>query len=308
MPAERKAGCLYLVATPIGNLADITRRATEILATADLILAEDTRHTRKLLSHLELSTPLRAYHQHNEAQATAKALRELEAGAQLALVSDAGTPAVSDPGARLVAAAITAGFVVVPVPGPSAVLAALVASGLPTERFTFLGYPPRKASERRRFLEDARADPGTLVLLESPRRLATTLKAALETLGGRPACVARELTKKHEEFIRGSLSELAAAFEVPPRGEVTLVIGGATDAIAAPVDDEELRRRHAALLAAGVAPKAALKQLARTTGRHRREVYGAIHLLAGSPDDSAAEPASQPAAASDADDFPGETP
>jgi 16S rRNA (cytidine1402-2'-O)-methyltransferase len=291
VPAERKAGCLYLVATPIGNLADISRRAAEILGSVDFVFAEDTRHTRKLMSHLDISVPLRAYHQHNEAKATPIALEQLVAGAQVALVSDAGTPAVSDPGARLVEAAIAADIRVVPIPGPSAVLAALVASGLPTERFTFLGYPPRKAGELKRFLDASRDDPGTLVLLESPRRLATTLAAAATSFGDdRRVCIAREMTKAHEEFIRGSLAELIERIDSPPRGEVTLVIEGHLEQAPGPVSDEEIVKRYSTLLAQGLKPREALKELAQATGMRRRDVYGAIHLVSDTtdPDDDPA--------------------
>jgi 16S rRNA (cytidine1402-2'-O)-methyltransferase len=285
--AKKRAGRLYLVATPIGNLGDITRRAVEILGAVDMILAEDTRHTRKLLSHLGIKVPTSAYHAHNEARATPGALAALENGDQLALVSDAGTPAVSDPGSRLVRAAITAGIEVVPVPGASAVLAALVASGLPTERFTFLGYPPRKAGELARFLGDVADSSATLILLESPRRVGTTLRAAAKELGAaRQACVARELTKTHEEFMRGTLSDLAEAIDAPLRGEVTLVIEGAPPGDVVQLDAATLRDRYAVLLAEGIAPKAALKRLVEVTGMRRRDVYRAIHS-ANDPDATA---------------------
>lgn len=291
-PVER-VGRLYLVATPIGNLGDITRRAVEVLGSVDAILAEDTRHTRKLLSHLGLKVPLRAYHAHNEAKATAGAVEALAGGARFALVSDAGTPAVSDPGFRLVQAAIEAEIEIIPVPGASAVLTALVASGLPTERFTFLGYPPRKAGELARFLDEVAASTATLILLESPRRVATTLRAAATAFGeGRRACIARELTKTHEEFLRGSLGELADAMESPLKGEVTLVIEGATGSDVVQLDDATLQERHAVLLAHGVAPKDALKRLVEVTGMRRRDVYRALHL----------------GTASDAPDPPGDSP
>ena len=279
------------MATPIGNLADITRRAVEILGSVDAVLAEDTRHSRKLLSHLEIKVPLRAYHEHNETRATPAALAALEGGASLALISDAGTPAISDPGYRLVQAAAAAGIAIVPIPGPSAVLAALVASGLPTDRFTFLGYPPRKAGELERFFTALAERPETLVLLESPRRVGATLRAAAAVLGGsREACIARELTKAHEEFRRGTLEALAAEIDAPLRGEVTLVIEGAQALPPVTVDDDTLRNRYAVLLAEGVAPKAARKLLTQTTGMHRREVYRALHLGA-EPD--ALEPAGE---------------
>lgn len=287
MPAERKAGRLYVVATPIGNLGDLTRRAAEVLAEVDAVLAEDTRRTRKLLSHLGLRVPLRAHHEHNEAETAPALIEELRGGARLALVSDAGTPAVSDPGYRLVAAAVEAGIDVVPIPGPSAVLAALVGSGLPTDRFLFAGYPPRKPGERERFFRDLAAEPGTLVLLESPRRIGATVATAAEVLGpGRRAAIGRELTKAHEEFLRGALGELATALDAPLRGEVTLCIeGAATDAPVAAVDADELRARYATLLAEGLDPAAARKALGGATGMRRRDVYRALHLEADSDDD-----------------------
>ena len=287
--ANKRAGRLYLVATPIGNLGDITRRAVEVLGSVDMILAEDTRHTRKLLSHLGLKVPLRAYHAHNEAKASVSAVAALAQGAHLALVSDAGTPAVSDPGHRLVQAAIAANIEIVPLPGPSAVLAALVASGLPTEPFTFLGYPPRKAGELARFLDEVAGSTATLILLESPRRVATTLRAAATAFGdGRRACVARELTKIHEEFLRGTLGELADAIEQPLRGEVTLVIEGTTGGDVVQLDAATLQDRYAAMLAQGVAPKVGLKRLVEATGMRRRDVYRALHLGA---DPAAIDPA-----------------
>jgi 16S rRNA (cytidine1402-2'-O)-methyltransferase len=270
-----------LVATPIGNLGDITRRAVEILGSVDMILAEDTRHSRKLLSHLGLKVPLRAYHEHNEAQASAAAVAQLLEGASLALISDAGTPAVSDPGFRLVQAAAAAGIDIVPIPGPSAVLAALVASGIATDSFTFLGYPPRKAGELDRFFAAIAERPETLILLESPRRVGTTLRAAVSALGAdRDACIARELTKAHEEFRRGALGDLADAVTGPLRGEVTLVVAGAGAVRAAALDPATLRERYAVLLAEGVAPREARKLLAETSGMRRREVYRALHLEA----------------------------
>ncbi len=283
--AAGSVGRLYVVATPIGNLGDISRRAIEVLGAVDAVLAEDTRHTRKLLSHLGIKVPLRAYHAHNEAKATVDAILALARGSQLALVSDAGTPAISDPGSRLVEAAIADGFEVVPIPGPSAVLAALVASGLPTERFTFLGYPPRKAGELARFLGEAAASSATLILLESPRRVGTTLRAAAAAFGDqRRVCIARELTKAHEEFRRGTLGALAASIEEPLRGEVTLVIEGATGGDVRALDDATLRDRHAVLLAQGISPKTALKHLVEATGMRRRDVYRALHLGTESDD------------------------
>ena len=214
---EIEPGTLYVVATPIGNLGDLTRRAEHVLAGVDSILAEDTRRTRRLLSHLGISARLEAHHEHNEARSIPRLVERLKQGAALALVSDAGTPAIADPGYRLVRAAIDAAVPIVPVPGASAVLAALVGSGLPMDRFTFAGYPPRKDRERRRFLHRLADAPGTLVLLEAPRRIAATLSAAAEILGsskGGARQGAHEGTRGVSS--RHSLDELAATLE--PRG------------------------------------------------------------------------------------------
>ncbi|MFP6654021.1 MAG: 16S rRNA (cytidine(1402)-2'-O)-methyltransferase, partial [Myxococcota bacterium] len=223
-------GTLYIVATPIGNLEDVTLRSLRILREVDWLLAEDTRRTRILLDHFEISQKPTSLHAHNEAARIEGVIAALELGRDVALVSDAGTPLVSDPGARLVAAAAKAGHRVEAVPGASALLSALTVSGLDTERVLFLGFLPRKAGARRRILESQRGRPETIVLFESPRRVATTLGEIAEILGDRPACLARELTKKHEEILRDSASVLAAMLaETPPRGECTIVIAGADD-------------------------------------------------------------------------------
>lgn len=281
-----QGGRLYLVATPIGNLADVTLRALQVLQEVDLLLAEDTRRSRKLLSHHGIRARLSSLHEHNEAARVPAVLAALARGESVALVSDAGTPGISDPGYRLVREAVAAGFPVVPVPGPSAPIAALVASGLPTDSFAFLGYPPRTPARRRRFLEPVAGFGGTLVLLESPLRLAATLATAAEVLGAqRPAAVARELTKAHEEIVRGSLAELAARFgDTPPRGEVTLCIGPADRADRGTVVPEvDLRRRYAELQASGLERREALRRLAEETGLHRRELYRQVVLEAGTP-------------------------
>lgn len=264
-------GTLHVVATPIGNLEDVTLRALRVLREADAIYAEDTRRTRTLLERHGVAGRPRSLHAHNEAERTAEALARLEAGENLALVSDAGTPLVSDPGARLVAAAREAGHPVVPVPGASAVLAALVASGLPAVPFTFVGFPPRKAGERRRLLAGLAQRPETLVLFESPRRLAATLRGLAEALGDREACVARELTKLHEEAVRGRLSELARRFAEGARGEVTLVVAGAPSEVA--WDEVAVARRVEELVKAGHTPREVADTLAPLTGRPRRELY-----------------------------------
>src|ERR671935_3303322 len=219
-------GTLYLVATPIGNLDDMTLRALHILEEVPLIAAEDTRHTLKLLTHFGLRRPMISLHAHNEARQLSMILEKLRQG-DVALVSDAGTPALSDPGVRLVSAAVRAGIPVVPVPGPSAVLAALVASGLPTAEFTFLGFLPRKRGELERALREAGEAKRTFVFFESPHRLLKTLAIMASVLGPRSLVVAREITKVHEEFLRGTPATLLEHFEKsPPRGELTVVVAG----------------------------------------------------------------------------------
>src|SRR5436853_720255 len=223
---QTPAGCLYLVGTPIGNLEDITLRALRILKEADQIACEDTRHTQKLLSHYEISKPLVSYHEHNEMTRAPELVVAMEQGAKIALVSDAGMPLVSDPGYRLVTLCARHQIPVIPIPGPSALLAALSASGLPNEEFLFVGFLPARTGERRRALERLRIEDRTLILYEAPHRVAETIADAREILGDRPACLAREVTKIHEEFRRGTLSELMASVaEKPARGEITLLIG-----------------------------------------------------------------------------------
>jgi 16S rRNA (cytidine1402-2'-O)-methyltransferase len=269
-------GTLHVVATPIGNLEDVTLRALRVLQEADLVLAEDTRRVRKLLERHGLKARPVSLHAHNEAARVERALAVLGEGGDVALVSDAGTPLVSDPGARLVAAALEAGQAVQPVPGPSALTAALAVAGLPAERFTFLGFLPRKAGARDALLARLRDAEETLVLFESPRRLAATLRRLAERLGPRRACVARELTKLHEETVRGTLPELAERFAEGARGEVTLVVAGAEGAPAAPAEalDAEIRAR----LAAGASSREIAAALARP-GLPRREVYARVVAL-----------------------------
>ena len=282
--ADELAPGLYLVATPIGNLNDITLRALAVLRGVNLVLAEDTRRTRKLLSHFDIRARLQSLHAHNEAARAPRLAERLAAGERMALVSDAGTPLISDPGHELVRAALAAGVAVIPVPGPSAVLAALMASGLPLDRFTFAGYLPRKRGPRGRLFASLASDPGTLVFLESPRRLARSLADATRVLGARPAVVARELTKVHEELVRGTLPEVAARFaEGEVRGEVVVCIGGsgklAVDAAEHPaaaagaLDREALRCRFEELLADGATRNDALKQIATEQGLKRRDIY-----------------------------------
>lgn len=269
---ETAPGTLFIVSTPIGNMGDFSFRAVDVLKSVALVLAEDTRHTRHLLDRYEISTPATAYHEHNEAKTTPRLVARLLEGASLALVSDAGTPLVSDPGARLVRAAIDAGVDVVPIPGPSAALAALVASGLDADRFLFLGFLPRSGRDRRAAFDEIVASSHTVVVYESPNRLADTL-AELERLGGglRPAVVAREMTKQFENIQRGTVADLLAYYrERPVRGEVVLVIGGA---VAGVVSDEDVAARVRSLRAAGLSARDASAQVAAEMGVSKRVAY-----------------------------------
>jgi 16S rRNA (cytidine1402-2'-O)-methyltransferase len=273
-------GCLYLVATPIGNLEDITLRALRVLKEADLIACEDTRQTQKLLQHYAIHKELISYHAHNELTRAPELVIQLEEGAQVALVSDAGTPVVSDPGHRLVVLCLRHHIPVVPIPGPSAFVAAMAASGLPTEEFLFVGFLPPRAGARRKKLDALKSEPRALVLYEAPHRLAETLSDAADILGSRHAVVARELTKIHEEFLRGSLSELRdSARARTPRGEITLLIGPAVEGEPQAVAAISLKRRVEQLEAeSGLDRKAALKQAARERGLGKREAYKQLLL------------------------------
>lgn len=272
-------GTLYLVGTPIGNLEDVTLRSLRILREADLLLAEDTRRTRTLLERHGIPGRPRSLHAHNEVQRTREVLALLEGGGSAALVSDAGMPLVSDPGERLVSSAIEAGHGVVPVPGPSAALAALVGSGLPSVPFTFLGFLPRRAGQRRRLLESLRDRQETLVIFESPKRLGATLAELRERLGDRPACVARELTKRHEEWLRGPLRVLCDRVAEGVRGEVTVVVGGAPgrDRLAGEALEREVRER----LASGVPVKEIAAALAPRAEATRSEIYAMALAMRG---------------------------
>jgi 16S rRNA (cytidine1402-2'-O)-methyltransferase len=271
-------GVLYLVATPIGNLEDITLRALRILREADQIAAEDTRHTQKLLSHYEISRPLVSYHEHNEVTRAPELVVALEQGAKIALVSDAGMPLVSDPGHRLVALCLRHRIPVVPVPGPSASLTALAASGLPNEEFLFVGFLPQRSGERRRALERLRIEDRTLILYEAPHRIAECVADAREILGDRPACLARELTKVHEEFRRGLLSEIEQSLrERPAKGEITLLIGAGEAAAGAADSSQGLAERVDELMRqAKLDRKEALKLAAKERGLTRREAYDRV--------------------------------
>ncbi len=270
------AGILYLVATPIGNLEDITLRALRVLKEVDLIACEDTRHTRKLLLHYDISRPTISYHEHNERERTPDLIEKLQSGVSIALVSDAGTPLVSDPGYRLVSEAILRGLDVVPIPGPSALVTAIAASGLPTAEFTFAGFlPPRRAARRARLVELATLK-STVIFYEAPHRIRETLIDARELLGDRQAVLARELTKLHEQFLRGSLSQLARELaETATRGEMVLLIGP-------PLDDNQSRTASTSsvsedirrlMFAEGIDQKSALKRIARARGISRSEAY-----------------------------------
>jgi 16S rRNA (cytidine1402-2'-O)-methyltransferase len=266
------AGTLWLVGTPIGNLEDLTGRARRILAEVDLIACEDTRRTRGLLSHLGIRAPrMVSLFEGNETRRVPELLEELRAGRSVALVTDAGMPAVSDPGYSLVSVCSEEGIEVDAAPGPSAAITALALSGLPTDRFAFEGFLPRRAGDRRRRLEVLASDPRTLVVFESPRRLPHLLSEAAEALGDRRGAVARELTKAHQEVARGTLTELAARFAEPPRGEVVLVIEGAS--APAPADLGEAAERVRELTSRGIPRKEAVSAVASETGVSRRELY-----------------------------------
>lgn len=282
-------GRLFVCSTPIGNLEDITLRALNVLRQVDLVCAEDTRHTGRLLEHYGIQVPLLSYHEHNEETRTPEIIERLKSGQEVALVSDAGTPTLADPGFRLVRAAQEAGIPVVPVPGASALLAALAASGLPTDRFVFLGFLPRQERERRELLADWLRLPATLILYEAPHRLRATL-ADLEEVGadGREAVIARELTKKFESFYRGTVRELARFFQTEePRGEFVLVLAGGEaetrDQEPGPggeaAEDEEMRRlalQVRALEESGMARMDAVKAVARGNRLPKRRVYDAV--------------------------------
>jgi 16S rRNA (cytidine1402-2'-O)-methyltransferase len=274
--SSARAGNLYLVSTPIGNLGDMTHRAVEVLSSAALIIAEDTRHSRRLLDHYNISTPLKSYHEHNEAQETPKLVARLRAGDSIALISDAGTPLISDPGARLVAAALEAKVPVVPIPGASAVMAAIVGSGMPLERFTYVGFLPRKGRERSEMITDVVASQSTVVMFEAANRVGMTLGALAEAgAGERSAVVARELTKQFEEFKRGSVAELAGVYrDVDPKGEVVLVIAGA---VKSPVSEDELSDAASTLRAAGKSPRDVMDHLISGLGAPRNLAYKLAH-------------------------------
>jgi 16S rRNA (cytidine1402-2'-O)-methyltransferase len=262
---------LAVCATPIGNLEDVTLRVLRELREADLVLCEDTRHTRRLLERHGIKARLQSYHEHNEAQRTAEVLPRLEARERVALVSDAGLPAISDPGARLVAAALAAGVPVTVLPGPSAVETALVVSGFGTDRFQFLGYLPRGAGERRALWAELASWPHAVVAFESPQRLAGLLASLAEALPDRPVAVCRELTKRFEEVVRGSASELVERFSGDVRGEITVVIGPAE--VEAGADEGVATDAVAELVAGGLSRRSAADVVSRLTGIPRNRLY-----------------------------------
>ncbi len=271
-------GTLYIVATPIGNLEDMTFRAVRVLKEAAVIACEDTRHTRKLTEHFSIATPLVSYHEHNERDRTAELLTRLEAGETVALVSDAGTPLISDPGVRLVEQAAARGIAIVPVPGASALLAALSAAGLATDAFRFIGFPSAKASERRRQIEEWKLSRDTTILYEAPHRILATLEEMSEVLGPeRRVVLARELTKLHEEFLRGTVAEVRETLSRRPavKGEITLLVAPAPEE-PPPSGPQDLPAEVAALVAAGVPRMDAIKQVAHRHGLGKRDVYRLI--------------------------------
>ncbi|WP_439530367.1 16S rRNA (cytidine(1402)-2'-O)-methyltransferase [Pannonibacter sp.] len=278
-PAQESA--LYIVSTPIGNLGDITIRALETLASAHVIACEDTRVTSTLSQRFGLKAPLLPYHEHNAERQRPRLLAALAEGQVVALVSDAGTPLVSDPGYRLVRDVLAAGFKVIPIPGASAPLAALVASGLPSDTLLFAGFLPQKAGARTRRLAELAIIPATLAFFESPHRLAASLAAMAETLGDREAVVARELTKRFETFQRGPLTELFAYYEAnPPKGEIVVLVGPPAEVVPEVGEADVEAQLQVALARMSVA--AAAKEVARQTGRDRAEVYHmALALKAG---------------------------
>ena len=278
-PSQVEGGRLYVVSTPIGNMGDFSFRAVEVLRAVSHILAEDTRHSRRLFDRYEIRTPVTAYHEHNEARATPGIVARLRGGESIALVSDAGTPLLSDPGERLVRACIEAGIPVTPVPGASAVLAALVASGFSSDRFTFLGFPPRRGRDRKDLMAEVAQLGHTAILYEAPSRVAGTLgELDAHGAGGRSAVVARELTKRFEELKRGTVAELAAYYEAePPRGEVVIIVAGA----AAPQLNEDAALERARVLReAGQRPREVAAALMAELGVPRNVAYRMAHETA----------------------------
>jgi 16S rRNA (cytidine1402-2'-O)-methyltransferase len=266
---------LYLVSTPIGNLEDITLRALRVLKEVNLIACEDTRHTRRLLDHFGISQPTISYHEYNEQERATELVQRMLGGESIAIVTDAGTPGISDPAYRIVTAAIEKGITVVPVPGAVALIAGLTASSLPTDSFLFAGFLPYKKTARRTRLIELKPQRATLVFYEAPHRIRETLADAMESFGDRQAAVARELTKLHEQFIRGKLSEIAEHFKThEPRGEMTLVIAGCADDNLPPVEFGSVSEQIERLMnESGLTRNEAIKQAAKSRGLSKREAY-----------------------------------
>jgi 16S rRNA (cytidine1402-2'-O)-methyltransferase len=264
-------GTLFLVATPIGNLRDMTYRAVEALRDVDIIACEDTRHSQKLLNHYRISNRTVSFHEHNENERGEELIEMLKAGSSVAVISDAGTPGINDPGFKLIRLAVEAGITVVPIPGASAVITALIGSGLPTDSFFFGGFLPAKKGDRRRRLEEVKNIPATLIFFEAPHRISRSIADCVEILGDRKACIARELTKIHEEFSRGRLSELP--YSTPAKGEMVLLIERWSDDLQSEVRANDLESVLMELIAAGLNEKNAIKKAAKTLGIPKSEVY-----------------------------------
>ena len=272
-------GILYLVASPIGNLEDITFRAVRVLKECDLIACEDTRHTLKLLNHYGIEKPLISYHDHNEAARSAELIGRLREGSSVALISDAGMPLVADPGYRLVTAAVAAGVPVQPIPGPSALVTALAASGLPTDAFRFGGFLPAKSGQRSSVLEALKNEQATIIFYEAPHRILQTLADVDRILGARPVVVARELTKTHEEFLRGSARQILDVLQARDavKGEITLLIGKAARHEAPAADETSIAEAVSACESEGLSRMDAIKAVARSRGMSKREVYQQVN-------------------------------
>lgn len=274
MSADVKPGHLYIVGTPLGNLEDMTFRAVAVLQATDLIAAEDTRHTGKLLQHFQITTPQISYHAHNRHSRLPELIERLQRGQAIALVSDAGMPAISDPGSDLVAACVEAGISVVPIPGPTAAITALCASGLPTDQFVFEGFLPLKGPSRQERLTVLSQETRTVILYEAPHKLEKTLADLAEVLGSdRPVALCRELTKRFEEFWRGTLAEAISHYEQsPPKGEFTVVVQGA-ETTTPVMSEAAIQAELAQLLEQGMSRSDASRQLARNTGLSKKQIY-----------------------------------
>jgi 16S rRNA (cytidine1402-2'-O)-methyltransferase len=272
-------GTLYLVATPIGNLEDITLRALRILKEADLIACEDTRHTARLLMRYDIATPMQSYHKFNEESRTPRLLQMLREGKNIALASDSGMPLVSDPGYEIVSACRKEGIPVVPIPGPSAAIAAIAGSGLPSDSFFFAGFLPARRAQRKRRLEELAGIPSTLILYEAPHRLLDSLEDMTAVLGARRACMARELTKIHEEFLQGTLAELLDALRARPKiqGEITLVVERGNAVLTAPEWPVSIKQHlETEMQKSGLSRNEALKNIAQQRGLTRKQAYNLL--------------------------------